>query len=131
MRYLLDTQIIIWFYDKLAILPDHLRNIIKDAQNDIYVSVISMWEIALKQNIGKLEMNYSLIELLETVNKGANIYLPLKDEHIKIYKDLPIKKNHNDPFDRMLIATAIAEDLQFITADKNIHRYKEITSLCK
>ena len=108
-----------------------MYDLVDEPQNEIYISVVSIWEIALKQNIGKLILNYPFVELIETINTDEYIYLPIKDDYIKIYKELPLMKKHNDPYDRMLISTAMSENLKFITADKDIHKYKQIECIWK
>ena len=131
MKILLDTQVIIWYFEINPFLPQKIEAIIDDLDNAIYISAISLWEISLKLNIKKLNLKFSLNELFAIIHNSRAIYIPLNDNHIRIYEELPLKKKHNDPFDRMLISTAIDQDLIFITSDKDIHRYKQVKCIWK
>lgn len=99
--YLIDTQIFIWS----LIAPSKLTPIVKQIveNNLIYVSQISLFEIAIKQKIGKLpELNIPIAELLQLIGNDNFIVLPLKNQHLISYNELPIFDEHKDPFDRLL-----------------------------
>ena len=122
MGYLLDTHAVIWLADSPSKIPQKIKDIILMPNNEIYISSISLWEIAIKMSIGKLSMDISLNELFNAVeNSGFNI-LHISKEHLLTLSGLPIL--HKDPFDRLLIATALAEGLTIITIDENIQKYE-------
>jgi PIN domain nuclease of toxin-antitoxin system len=120
MKLLLDTHALIWYYDDLSRVPTKTKNMIKDPKNQIYVSLISIWEIAILINIGKLKIDWTLNELLEDIKGKAFKIVPIKQKHIFTYLGLPLL--HRDPFDRLLIATSISENLIFVTHDKDNHK---------
>jgi PIN domain nuclease of toxin-antitoxin system len=121
MRYLLDTHTIIWHLEDSPRLPSRLAEIIDNNENSIYYSSVSLWEIAIKVNSGKLELRFTFDEFLDGVKHSVIELLQIEDEHLKRLSTLPLI--HRDPFDRLLIATALAEKLTIITADDDIHKY--------
>ena len=129
MKYLLDTQIIIWYFEDNKKLPTHIRNIIEDPDNMLYVCWISLWEVAIKRNIGKLITEMSIDELYELISEGPINLINIDLNQLNHYINLPYL--HGDPYDRLLISTAISENLKFITADKDIHNYKQIECIWK
>jgi len=121
MRYLLDTHVIIWYMEDSAELSLEVKEIIDNPENTVCICSISLWEIAIKMNINKLKLSINLDELLFDVKNSEFIILQIENEYLKKYFSLPLL--HRDPFDRLLISTALSEDLIIITADENIHRY--------
>ena len=121
MKYLLDTHAVIWFADNSPKIPSRIKEVTKQPANEFFISSVSLWEIAIKMNLGKLDIKSSLDELLEAVNTSAFEILQIEDKYLKRLSTLP--NIHKDPFDRLLIASAIAEDLTIITADENIQKY--------
>lgn len=118
MRYLLDTHIFLWWLTEDKKLIAFVRKIIKDPQNQIYVSVVNGWEISIKNRLGKLPLKTTLKECFEiSTFEVLNINL----DHILTLNKLPLY--HSDPFDRMLIAQAKAEKLRLITSDDKIKKY--------
>ena len=87
--------------------------------NVICVSLISLWEVSIKQNIGRLDIPE---DFLKVVNNGGFEILPLTMEQVKEYRTLPL--HHRDPFDRMLIVQAKQQKLIFITRDSEISKYE-------
>ena len=124
MKYLLDTNILIWFFDDNKMLPQKIKNLIENKNNDIYISIISLWEIVMKFSKKNLEFKYNFDQILASLNTMKIEIIPLKVEHLKTNIDLPI--HHKDPFDRILISTAISENLKFITSDKENHLYDNV-----
>lgn len=121
MDLLLDTNIIIWFANGEDSLKAEVKEFICDNRNSKYCSIISLWEIAIKINIGKL--NFSLpFKKLEELFLENNIKLiyPTIDE-LSFYKTLPLL--HKDPFDRMIIAQGIVNNFKIITSDKIFEDY--------
>ena len=121
MRYLLDTHTLIWYLEDSKSLPKRLKDIIDNPNNSVFVSIVSLWEIVIKQNIGRLNLSITVDELFDIIQDKDYVLLPIKQEYLKIYRDLYL--HHHCPFDRLLIATAISENLKFITKDKEIRKY--------
>lgn len=119
MSYLLDTQILIWWMEKSEKLSQNAYNLINDHNNQILISVGSIWEIVIK--IAKKRLRLSRNIEHDIKNKGLGS-LPIEISHVLKVEDLPL--HHSDPFDRILIAQALAENLTLITSDKKIWKYK-------
>jgi len=118
---LLDTHAIIWYLEDLPKIPQEMKEIIKLSENNIYICSISLWEIAIKINLGKLDLALTFDELLNEIKNSDFIILQIEDEYLKGLSSLPYL--HKDPFDRLIISTALAEDLTIITIDENIQKY--------
>ena len=121
MGYLLDTHAIIWYFENSAELPDEIEKIIDNPEVSIYICSVSLWEIAIKVSIGKLELQIPLNELLNHINNGDFNVLHIGDTHLNRLIDLPFI--HKDPFDRLIISSALVEGLTIITVDENIKKY--------
>lgn len=122
MRVLLDTHAIIWFTDGDARLPDTAIEIIKDPGNDIYVSIASIWEIAIKTSLGKLTVSRSIDGLYHFMQVNKINVLQITPAHLNILSTLP--HHHRDPFDRLLIAQAISEGFSIVSADQHFNAYE-------
>jgi PIN domain nuclease of toxin-antitoxin system len=124
MKLLIDTHILIWWLgdDSKLSLPE--KNLIADPDNMVFVSAAACWEITVKKMIGKLDAPGDL-----PVALAANdfIQLSITIEHTQFLYQLP--PHHNDPFDRIMIAQALAEDLAFMTRDSKIHLYSDLSFL--
>ena len=109
-KYLLDTHCLIWFQQNNVLLTKRVFDIIEDRSNIILFTQVSMFELAIKLRIGKLTKFLLSVEdfYRQAVDDGFT-YLPLQNEHIFTYQQIPLLDNHRDPFDRLLIATAIGE----------------------
>lgn len=121
MKLLLDTHILLWAFDDSPKLGPASRDIITDPANDVYVSLISLWEIAMKVRIGKLEVD--LRELMSLLVPSGFRLLDLRMSHLDQLLELPFFSDHRDPFDHLLIAQAKAEELVFLSADTTPGRY--------
>lgn len=117
MELLLDTHVLLWTVFESKKLASEVEQAIASPDNVIYVSIVSLWEIGIKQNLGRLSVPASFFESLPARCK----ILELKVSHIKTYKELPL--HHRDPFDRMLVAQAMTEDLVLVTRDSKIQLY--------
>ncbi|KTC65327.1 PIN domain (plasmid) [Legionella adelaidensis] len=118
MKYLLDTCVLLW-----ALTGDEKRlkefiSPIQDIQNSIFVSIVSYWEIVVKKTLNKITIPDNFIELVE---KSGFSWLQLELHHIQKLEKLPL--HHNDPFDRLLVAQAMANNFQLLTPDKHILEY--------
>jgi PIN domain nuclease of toxin-antitoxin system len=102
-------------------LPLKIREEIRNNKNSVYLSSASLFEIAIKVSLGKLRLSVTFDEFLDRINGAEFEILHIRDEYLKYLINLPFI--HKDPFDRLIISSALAEDLILITADENIHRY--------
>ena len=124
MHVLLDTHIFIWWLNDDAHLSKKARSLIDNA-DDIYISSASIWEASIKIQLGKLDVDISL--LVNSIESEGFIELPISIKHAASVLTLP--HHHRDPFDRMLIAQAVSEPLRFITADQSLLVYSDLVSL--
>ena len=125
MKYLIDTHILIW----LAISPEKISKsmfeTIENTDNEIYVSTLSLWEIAIKLVINKLDLQGIGIKELVRICKMQNINIIEFPISAAIqYQNLPLKENHRDPFDRGLISLCISEGYTLLSNDGKIFQYK-------
>jgi PIN domain nuclease of toxin-antitoxin system len=121
MRYLLDTHVVLWMLDDAPQLGHRLREQITDPANDVYVSVVSIWEMAVKARIGKLEADVG--EVIGYLAPTGLRLLDLRPAHLLQLAALPMVPCHKDPFDHLLIATAQAEHLCLVTDNAHAPRY--------
>lgn len=112
MRLLLDTQVALWWLVGAKRLDAASRRRI--ATSECVISVASVWEVAIKHGLGRLPV--SPVRFRDELAKGGATILPIEDEYAIRSADLPVR--HGDPFDRLLLATAIAESLRLLTADR-------------
>jgi len=128
-NYLLDTHIVLWMMQNPEKLPDNINSILINTQNNIYISKASLWEIAIKLRIGKLQMTDTLINFRDELDSNNFLWLPIEDEHIFETLDLPLFPEHRDPFDRLIIAQAIKENLILISDDQKFKSYPNLNLL--
>lgn len=121
MPYLLDTHSLIWFFEGNSKLPDSARQIICTPENIIYLSVASLWEMAIKISIGKLTLSQPLEKVIERLPEESISLLDISPKQILQVLTLPL--HHRDPFDRMLIAQALSEDLTLIGNEEMFDLY--------
>jgi len=121
MRYLIDTHVIIWLAINSFELPKGIKELIENPKNDIYISSVSLWEIAIKMNLGKLDLKLPLDKLLDDIKTYGFNVLQVEDEYLCNLLTLPYI--HKDPFDRLIISTALVDNLAIVTIDKNIQKY--------
>ena len=117
-RLLLDTHALLWALTSPDKMDDLARDAVSDPRNDIFVSAVSGWEIALKSNLGKLQVPVNVYEMIEAT---GFTHLPITFAHGVAAGRLPLY--HRDPFDRLLIAQAQAEGLVLVTRDRYILQY--------
>lgn len=122
MRYLIDTQILIWTMISPQRLYPETKSILQN--HEIFVSPITFLEIAIKQKISKLpEFDLSIEVLSNRVEQDGFNVLSLQTKHIAAYATIPLFADHRDPFDRILLATALSENVPIISADGNFRLY--------
>lgn len=119
MSYLLDTHTFLWWLADDPQLPQDVRNVMMNPQNDILVSAATGWEISIKQSLGKL---VGPTELFSLVDEEGFLELPISFAHGQRAGQLPTI--HRDPFDRMLVAQCQAQGLTLLTRDETISRYE-------
>ena len=126
MTCLLDTHTFIWAISDTNKLSEHAFKMIKSNDNEIFVSVVSFWEIALKTSIKKFSFDGVIInDLPEYARKMDFRIFDMKAREACTYANLPLKNNHKDPFDRMIIWQAITENMALISKDKMFVQYQE------
>jgi PIN domain nuclease of toxin-antitoxin system len=118
VRLLLDTHIVLWWLADDPTLSDEIKTML-DHELDVYVSPASVWEVSIKQAIGKLK---EPADIPERIRDSAFRELPITSEHAIMAGRLP--PIHRDPFDRMLVAQARCEDLTLVTRDPEIQKYE-------
>ena len=122
MRVLLDTHALLWFLAGDERLSARGRQIIGDPTADLLFSVASLWEIAIKHSIGKLPLARPFAETFPAqLNANAVRALPIEPAHLARLVDLPL--HHRDPFDRLIIAQALAEGVPVLTRDRAFGAY--------
>lgn len=121
-RLLLDTHVFLWWVADDAYLTDVTRRTIADANNECCLSLVSCWEMAIKSSLGKLRLAKPVGRFV-TEQLAANGFtlLPIELRHAVKIEKLPF--HHRDPFDRLLIAQAMAERLTIVTADQIFGKY--------
>ena len=117
MRLLVDSNALIWAVGRPTELSAAARQALQES-NDRFVSIASMWEIAIKMSLGKLSLPDNLTAALNTI---AAVALPITPTHIDRVQRLPF--HHRDPFDRMLVAQAMEEGLTIVTRDRRVGAY--------
>lgn len=126
MKYLLDTHILIWMAVSPEKISKSILEIMENTENKIYVSTISLLEIAIKMSIGKLNLRgLEISDLIESCVEENIEIIQLSPSAIVRYRKLPIKENHKDPFDRTLISICMADDLVLLSMDSKFGQYKK------
>ena len=121
MRILLDTQIVYRTYYEAARLPSRARQLMTEAR-ELYVSSASLWEIAIKSRLGKISANPE--RLVEKIEASGIRELPVLFSHTLHLADLSL--HHSDPFDRLLVAQAMHEQLWLVTTDSLLRNYGDL-----
>ncbi|HET7923572.1 MAG TPA: type II toxin-antitoxin system VapC family toxin [Rhodanobacteraceae bacterium] len=124
MKLLLDTHLVLWAMQDSKQLSDAARKQIRAAEVN-YVSAASLWEIALKASLGKLEIDSDLLE--ERLDAAGFHPLPITWQHTARVRKLPM--HHRDPFDRMLVAQAMSEPLRLLTHDESLRAYSDLVTV--
>lgn len=122
MRALLDTNSFLWFISGSDRLSVNARSLIADIKNDLFLSVASLWEIAIKTSIGRLELLRPFDQLIPSQLEENDInILPIELNHLSQIIELPF--HHRDPFDRLIIAQGMIEELPVISSDASFRMY--------
>ncbi|MEP0762369.1 MAG: type II toxin-antitoxin system VapC family toxin [Chloroflexota bacterium] len=122
MRYLLDTHTFLWWDTRSSRLSRRVFDLISDRSNGVWLSMASVWEVQIKHQLARLELSAPLEEIIRIQQRenGINL-LPIDLSHVLGLSDLP--HHHKDPFDRLLVAQAMAENLVVLSHDPQIARY--------
>ena len=122
MKLLLDTHIFIWWADQPERLSQAALSALEDEANELLLSVASVWEMQIKIQLGKLKLSLPLKDLIKNQQETNNLTVsPVALTHVLALDALPF--HHKDPFDRLLIAQSIEEDLTLVTADSQFSAY--------
>ena len=125
MNYILDTHAMIWALFESAKLSKKAKNVILNSENNIFVSIISFWEISLKYNLGKITFDKITPEQLpKYIEKSGFSIMNLEPETVASFHKLPIE-DHKDPFDRLIIWQSIKSDHTLISKDIHFEKYKK------
>ena len=124
MRLLLDTHILIWALGEPKRLPKEVRAALESPANEVMFSAASIWEIAIKAQIGRTNFKVAPAEITQAALDSGFVELPVRAEHGAGVSNLPLL--HRDPFDRILVAQAMTETCRFVTADAILGGYSEL-----
>lgn len=122
MRLLIDTHILLWHLEGDEKLSVSRRQLISDLKNDKFISIGSLWEIAIKISLNKLSLSYSLKEIISYIESRDITLLPISSEHLIEISTMSL--HHRDPFDRLLVAQAKVENLAIRTSDESFGSYE-------
>jgi len=127
MKYLLDTHSFIWTITDVKKLSKNARQIIEDSNNEVGVSVVTFWEISIKKSIGKISFGKFMPEdFVSMANRSQFTIIGLAATVAATAYRLPWRKDHNDPFDRMLVWKAIQNDFHLVSKDSDFSLYKDL-----
>lgn len=122
MKLLLDTNVFIWLNDAPHRIKEQVMTVLANPDNDLFLSLTSIWEMQIKIQLGKLELSDSLPDILKTQQVENNLQVLTIDlNHIWSLENLP--NHHRDPFDRLLIAQAQTEGMTLVSADGIFEMY--------
>lgn len=129
-HYLLDTHCLIWFQEDNPKITKEVMGIIQNPSNIIYLSQISLFEISIKQAIGKLpHFEITVEDIYKQALSDGFTFLPITNSSIFNYKNIPLLETHRDPFDRLLISSAIENDATLLSADEKFLLYPDMLKL--
>ena len=127
MAVLLDTHVLLWAMDAPQRLPGHVRGMLANRSQAVYFSAASIWEIAVKSALKKVDFDYRPEEIAEAARQTGFTELPVTADHAARVADLP--HHHRDPFDRLLIAQALWLPARFLTVDGLLVAYSDLVLL--
>jgi PIN domain nuclease of toxin-antitoxin system len=122
MKLLIDTHTALWLFNEYENLSQTAKGYLRNEENELYISIVSAWEVAIKYSLGKLpEFKGGVKRFLYAVHDNPIEIVGVMPEHIAKVEELAYI--HRDPFDRLIIATAVCEGMSIVTADENIRKY--------
>lgn len=122
MAFLLDTHTFLWFVAGDHQLPASIKKKISDINESCFISIASLWEIAIKKQIGKLNLNIGFDELFRFAERNQIEIISINEAHLNTLLNLEFI--NNDPFDRIIVSQAISEDLMLLSRDQKLKSYK-------
>jgi len=129
-HYLLDTHCLIWFQENNPKIPEKVFDIIQNIENIIYFSQISLFEISIKQSLGKLpQFTVTVEDIYNQALLDGFTFLSIENSSIFNYCSIPLLNEHRDPFDRLLISSAIQQEATLLSADEKFKLYPNILKL--
>lgn len=132
MRLLIDTHILLWVLEADPHLSARAADLIRSTTNEVFVSAASLLEISIKKKIGKLDTTRTATEIFQEMTRVLAIQLlPILPHHLDAYQSIPLYEDHRDPFDRLLIATAFADNLTLISDDGKFDRYTTFVTIIR
>ncbi len=120
-KLLLDTQAFLWFVENDKQLPSGIKLELEGTSNQISISIASLWEMAIKISLGKLQVTCSMEEMIDKIKSNGFEILPILPEHIIMLGAL--EYFHRDPFDRIIIAHGLSENMPIVSSDKVFDQY--------
>lgn len=123
MNLLLDTHIALWAITDSPKLSQQAHELILSPKTTVWVSAVTVWEIAIKYSLGRGEMPVSSKDAVRYFQESGYRFLPIEIEHVVAVEDLPI--HHQDPFDRLLVAQAMIEPMRLISHDPMVALYSD------
>jgi PIN domain nuclease of toxin-antitoxin system len=127
VNLLLDTHVVLWALTDHPSLSTKARALILSPRSTVWVSTVSIWEIAIKHSLGRGDMPVSGEQALQYIRQAGYRTLPIEPEHAAAIEGLP--PIHQDPFDRLLVAQALTEPMRLITHDATVARYSDTVVL--
>lgn len=122
MNLLLDTHTFIWWADEPEKLSESALKALEDEHNRLILSVVSVWEMQIKAQLGKMKLSLPLKDLIESQQQANELeILPVRIEHVFELDNLPL--HHKDPFDRLLLAQSIVENATIVSIDPRLSAY--------
>jgi PIN domain nuclease of toxin-antitoxin system len=127
MRLLLDTHILLWALGDPGRLGPTTRAVLEDVENEVFFSAASIWEIAVKARLGRVDFDDRPGDVARNARATGFVDLPVYADAAERVATLPM--HHGDPFDRLLVAQAMSGPLRLYTADRVLERYSELVTL--
>lgn len=121
MKYILDTHTFIWWHENPSFLSEKVLNLCEDINNKLFLSMASIWEMQIKLQLNKLNLECSLIEMVNVQRANGIEVLPIAFEHVVSLDNLPL--HHKDPFDLLLTAQANTEHAILLSKDEKFTLY--------
>ncbi|MBI2919714.1 MAG: type II toxin-antitoxin system VapC family toxin [Planctomycetes bacterium] len=127
MRLLVDTHVLLWAVSEPAKIPETYRDRIESPDNEVLFSAASIWELAIKMQIGRIALPVDPESIAAAAVRMGFLELPVTAAHAAGIRRLPL--HHRDPFDRLLIAQTLHEPARFLTADPVLARYSDLVDV--
>lgn len=129
MKYLIDTHTFLWFNEGASEISHTAKALIENKENEILISIASLWEISIKSAIGKLHISNPFETVIDDIIQSEIDILPIEFSHLVIQNKLPFR--HRDPFDRIIISQALAENIDVISKDVIFDNYLDNSKIIR